>query len=205
MPARDRVKGRRRLAEALTIPTREFLAHDLLDEPFARNDFEGFGDGFADFGKLDAAAAGARGRRLKDDALARQMLRKRLARRLPARVGGDQCRRVLSGFLRGLNGGDFIFCRARFEIFEFKLHLLDQFGQTLAALGFLTESLVLCLRDSQSQKLDQRTRMRQLGFRRRQFRFALDKKAFQRRNVVRENLAHGLGLEHNLRDLHYVN
>src|SRR5262245_26895170 len=81
MAARDCVERRRRFAETLAVAATEFLAHDLLYKPLARNDFERLGDDFAGFGEFGAAATWARGWRCKDDALARQLLREWLPHR----------------------------------------------------------------------------------------------------------------------------
>src|SRR5690606_9908820 len=63
----------------LAVPAGDLLTHRLDDLPAARNDFERLGDVFTDPAQAGAAASRASAGRRNDDALARQMLRKRLA------------------------------------------------------------------------------------------------------------------------------
>ena len=80
-PARDRMRGRRRLADRLAGPAGELLAHMLDHLPLARNELQRLGHVLADLAQCRPAAARAgRGRRI-DDPLARQMLGQRTARR----------------------------------------------------------------------------------------------------------------------------
>jgi hypothetical protein len=73
------MEGGGRLADLLASPAGELLA-DMLDNlPLPRNDLQRLGDILADLGKPGRPAAGALGRRRNDDALARQVGRKRLA------------------------------------------------------------------------------------------------------------------------------
>jgi len=80
-PTRDRVRGRRRLRDLLARPARELLAHVLDHLPLARDELQRLGHILAELVQNAAAAwTGARPR--IDDALARQMLGQRPARRL---------------------------------------------------------------------------------------------------------------------------
>src|SRR5208337_4976514 len=78
--ARDRMRGRRRLRDALAGAAGELLAHVLDHFPLPRHELQHLGHVLADLVQKPAAAgAGCRGR--INDALARQMLGQRAARR----------------------------------------------------------------------------------------------------------------------------
>ena len=82
--ARDRVRRRRRLGDLLAAPARELLAHVLDHLPLARHQLQRLGHVLAQL--VQGAAAARAGRRSRiDDALARQMLGQRPARRLAPR------------------------------------------------------------------------------------------------------------------------
>jgi hypothetical protein len=72
VPARDRMRGRRRL-DALAVPAREFFEHVLDEFPAARLAFERRGHDFAELAQIHAAAFTASARRGIDDALARKI------------------------------------------------------------------------------------------------------------------------------------
>ena len=79
--ARDRMRGRRRLGDRLAGPAGELLAHVLDHLPLARHHLQRLGHVLAQLAQRAAAARAGRRRRI-DDALARQMLGQRPARRL---------------------------------------------------------------------------------------------------------------------------
>ena len=137
-PARDRVRGRRRLGDRLAGPAGELLAHVLDHLPLPRNELQRLGHVLADLAQPAVAAARAgRGRRI-DDALARQMLGQRPARRLAPLERRHRdllgCRQLRRGL--GLR-------RILFQVGELKLKLIEQ----RATLRGLPELLVPQLLD----------------------------------------------------------
>ena len=119
--ARRRMERRRRLRDRLARPAGELLAHRLDDLPPARNNLQRLGDVFAELRQLRRAARRAACRRRDHHALARQMRRKRFARwalalrrRRAARPG------------RGFLGQKLILGRGCLQLFELKLHLLQE-------------------------------------------------------------------------------
>ena len=80
-PARDRMRRRRRLGDRLAGAAGELLAHVLDHLPLARDQLQRLGHVLAQLVQGAAAARAGRRRRI-DDALARQMLGQRPARRL---------------------------------------------------------------------------------------------------------------------------
>ena len=82
-PARDRMRGRRRLGNLLAAPARVLLAHVLDDLPLPRHQLQGLGDVLAQLMQGTAAARAGRRHRI-DHALARQVLGQRPPRRLAA-------------------------------------------------------------------------------------------------------------------------
>ena len=106
---RHDMEGRRWLRDRLAVPAGELLAHRLDDLPLARDHLQRLGHVLAELRQPRTAAGRARARRGNDDALARQMLGKRLPRRPLALEGGDT-RRLLGRHLGGeivLAGGGF--------------------------------------------------------------------------------------------------
>jgi hypothetical protein len=146
--ARQHMERRRRLADLLAGAARELLAHILHDLPTPRNDLERLGHVLAELGELRRAAAGAGRRAGNDDALARQMRRKRFARRLAAQRGARSrpvVRRVGAQSDNPILGG------GGFELFQLELHLIEQQSLAFAALA---EKLAPHLLDRQPQMRD---------------------------------------------------
>ena len=77
-PARDRMRGRRRLGDAFAGPAGELLAHVLDHFPPARDQLQRLRHILADLVQGPAAAGAGRRCRI-DDAFARQMFRQRPA------------------------------------------------------------------------------------------------------------------------------
>jgi len=179
-PTRDRMRRRRRLGDRLAGPAGELLAHMCDHLPLARDQLQRLGDILAELVQ-DTAAARARRRRRIDDALARQVLRQRTARRLAPFEGADLdllARRRRGGELSRSLGLRCILLHigklqlellkhgAAFrglpeplvlELGDRELHLLDQ-QRTMAGFGFGV--LRLCLRNNQRLALRQDHRMR---------------------------------------------
>jgi hypothetical protein len=106
--ARRRVERRRRLADLLAVPAGELLADRLDHLPLARDHLERLGDVLAHLDDALRAAAAAGGRRLDHHPLARQVRRKRLARRAAALEGVHGGPGLRGGLLGGqivLGGG----------------------------------------------------------------------------------------------------
>ena len=159
-PARDRMRGRRRLGDRLAGAAGELLAHVLDHLPLARNELQRLGHVLADLAQGAAAAARAgQGRRI-DDALARQMLGQRPARRLAPLerrhrdlLARRRCRQPRRGLgLRGI----------LFQVGELQLELLEQ----RAAFRGLAEPLVPQLGDRELELLDQQRAVLRLALRR---------------------------------------
>ena len=127
----------------LTAATGELLAHGLHDFPLPRHHLQRLGHVLAEFGEL-AAAARAGSRRRDHHALARQVRRKGRPHRLSAGEAGHDGP-VLTG------GGEFVFGRARLELLELQLELVEQLA---AALGRWPETLAPQLGDDQLQMGD---------------------------------------------------
>ena len=119
--ARRHMEGCRRLRDRLAFPARELLAHRLDHLPLARNHLQRLGDVLAQLRQLARAAARTALGRGDHDALARQMIGERLARRPLAleRLDGLRPRRRLLG-------RQLILRRRRLQLLELKLHLLQQ-------------------------------------------------------------------------------
>ena len=79
--ARRHMERRRRLRDRLAVPARELLPHRLDHLPLPRDHLQRLGDVLAQLRQLRRAAAGTAFRCGDDDALARQMIGERLARR----------------------------------------------------------------------------------------------------------------------------
>ena len=148
------VERRRRLGDRLAGPARELLTHGLDHLPLPRNHLQRLGDVFAKLRQPVRAAASAVGRRRDHHALARQMFGEWFAGRPLAleRLDGLRSRRHLLGrqFIHG--GG----C---FQLFELKLHLLQQ-----ACRAFRTGTIKLApqLLDLEPVVADQGCRARQV-------------------------------------------
>lgn len=135
------------LTDLLAVPAGDLLTHRLDDLPAARNDFERLGDVFTDPAQAGAAASRASAGRRNDDALARQMLRKRLAGwSAPFKAGcsGGLASRQLSHCL--------VLAGRGFQLLELKLELVQQ---AAAPLRPGAEKLVLELLDLQLEMRDQ--------------------------------------------------
>lgn len=78
-PARNRMRGSRRLGDRFAGPADELLAHVLDHLPLARNELQRLGHVLANLAQSAVAAAWAGGRHWIDNALPRQMLRQRPA------------------------------------------------------------------------------------------------------------------------------
>ena len=188
--ARDRMRGRRRLRNRLAGAAGELLAHVLDHLPLARHDFQRLGHVLAQLAQHAAAARAGR-RRGIDDALARQVLRQRAARRLLP-LEAAHLNSVGARYLRHDLGRRFGFGRGLFQVGKLQFELLDQ----RAAFGRLSEPLVAQLGDDKLQLRNlERPRMR-LCFRAAHLRLRLDpRRAFgeqhrlQRRNVVGERIS----------------
>jgi hypothetical protein len=103
--ARDRMRRRRRLGDAVAVPASELLAHPLDDLPAPRLALERLGHHLAELAQPRAAALAADARRWFDDALDRQIVRKLAgpARRArPWRLGGLGRRDLGLGLFLGL-------------------------------------------------------------------------------------------------------
>lgn len=124
--ARCDMERRRRLGDRLALPARELLAHCLDDLPLTRDHLQRLGDVLAQLRQPGRSAAGAVLRRGDDDALTRQVLRERLARRPPAFERANRLHLSCC-----LLGGEFILGGIGFQILELKLHLLKQPGLAL--------------------------------------------------------------------------
>ena len=152
--ARRHMERRRRLGDRLAGPAGELLAHGLDHLPLPRNNFQRLGDVFAKLRQPVRAATRAIGRCRDHDALARQVLGKRLARRPLAleRLDGLRSSRCLFGRQFILGGGGFQFP-------ELKLHLLQQ-----ACRAFRTGAIKLApqLLDLEPVVADQCFRARQV-------------------------------------------
>src|SRR5215469_3207501 len=120
-PARDGMKGCRRLGDFLTAAASELLAHGLYDFPL-RHHLQRLGHVLTKLGELAAAARACRWRR-NHHALARQVRWQRGAHRLFAGEAWHD-RAILAG------GGEFVFTGAR--LLELELELMEELG---AALG----------------------------------------------------------------------
>ena len=100
---------------------RELFPHRLDHLPLARDAFQRLGDRLAQLAQLVRTTAGAAGGSRNDDALARQMVGERLARRLPA--GERLDRRGLRG---GLFGSQLVLARRRLQLFQLQFQLVQQ-------------------------------------------------------------------------------
>src|SRR5258708_39883701 len=137
-PPRNRVRGSRWLGDRFAGPADELLTHMLDHLPLARNELQRLGHVLAELTQSVVATAWAGRRHRIDNALPRQMLRQRPARRLAALERWHRnlaaCRHLLPG--PGFGG-------LRLEIGELQLEL----GQQCAALPGLSELLLPHLPD----------------------------------------------------------
>ena len=120
--ARRHMEGRRRLRDRLAVPARELLAHRLDHLPLARNDLQRLGDVLAQLRQLrstrsrdSSPAPGSRRARAADD---------RGTACATAACAGTTC--TVCVLRRRLLGRQFILGRGRLQLFELKLHLLQQ-------------------------------------------------------------------------------
>ena len=131
-PTRHDMERCGRLADGLAVAARDLFAHRLDDLPRSRNDLKRLGHILAELRQARAAASRTRARRRDDDALARQMLGKWLPDRPLALE-----RRDAGGVGRSDLGGEAVLAGVGFEIFEMKLHLLEQATAALGARAVL--------------------------------------------------------------------
>ena len=143
--ARDRMRRRRRLGDAVAVPAGELLAHPLDDLPAPRLAFERLGHHLAELAQPSAAALAADARGGLDDAFDRQVVRQLAGPALrtpPWRLGG----------LRRCDLGLGLFFGLRlFQILDRQFELLDE---ELAALRRLAVGLTARLGQLQLQPLD---------------------------------------------------
>ena len=147
--ARRWVEGSRRLGDPLAVPAGELLASGLDHLPLARDDFQRLGDVLAELRDPPGAAAVAGGGRFDHHPLARQMLRKRLTNRAPARERAHWRRSPR----RGLLGPELVFGGGRLELLELQLELVEE---PRLALRLLTIELAPQLQDLELEGCDHR-------------------------------------------------
>jgi hypothetical protein len=124
---RGDVERRRRLRDRLAFSARVAFPDRLDHLPLPRHDLQGLGDVFAELRQFGRAAARTSLRRGNNDALARQMIRKRLSARPLALEGFDR------GRARRLFGGEFVFRRTRLRFLELELQLIEKARRALRA------------------------------------------------------------------------
>ncbi len=149
------MEGRRRLADLLTVPAGELLAHRLDHLPPPRDHLQRLGDVLAQLAQSIGPAAATARRRGNDHPLARQMIRKRLARRDLALERIDR-----RGGSRSPLRGKLILCGRRRQILELQLHLRQKPNLALRAAAV---KLTAQLLDLELQVGDQRLGARGLG------------------------------------------
>jgi hypothetical protein len=154
-----------------------FSRTDCTTIPLPRDRFQGLGHVLAQLGESGRAAAGAGGRPWNDHPFARQVRRKRLARRLLAREGTDNG--ALRGGLLGL-----VLSRAGFELLELKLHLVEQPRLTLAARPVSLAHLL----DDEPQMHDQCRHARCFRARSRKFGIAGANQLLKSLDIVRKRI-----------------
>ena len=178
-PARDRMRGRRRLGDRFAGPAGELLAHVLDHLPLPRNELQRLGHVLADLAQPAVAAAWAGRRRRIDDALARQMRGQRTARRLAPLERWHRdllgCRQLRRGL--GLR-------RILFQVGKLQLKLIEQ----RATLRGLSELLVPQLLDRELELLDQQCPRLGFGFRRQAGRSLGAQHRLQRDHIVGERI-----------------
>jgi hypothetical protein len=160
-PPRDHMERRRLLAERLAVPAGELLPHCLDHLPPPGRRLERLRHVLAELAQAKAAAARAGGRGIDHHALARQVIRERVALGAPAGKGAHGCRPGCRLFRR-----QFVFRGAGFELFKFERQLVDQ---PRRALRPLPVDLALELGDPQLLLRDQRHVLRGFRLRDRQF------------------------------------
>ena len=160
--ARNDMERRRRLADLLAVAAGELLAHRLDHLPPARRRLQGPRHILAELAQTRPAAAFAGGRRINDDAFARQVVRECVALGGATDEGADTRR-----FRDRLLSRQFVFRGARRQLFEGERQLRDQPLRTLRPLSI---NLALQLGDAQFLRGDQRHIFRRLGPRDRQLR-----------------------------------
>ncbi|MBB6414154.1 hypothetical protein HNQ71_006863 [Mesorhizobium sangaii] len=145
---RGYVEGRRRLRDLLAFPARELFAHRLDHLPLARDHFQRLRDVLAQLRQFRRTAAGTAFGRGDDDALARQVLWERLARRPLALERFDQLR-----LRRSFLGRQLVLCRGRLKVLQLQFHLRQEpfLALRAAAVEFAPQLL-----DLQLEVCDQR-------------------------------------------------
>jgi hypothetical protein len=156
----DHMEGRGRLRDPLTFPARELLAHRLNHLPLARDHLQRLGDVLAQLRQLRRTTARTALRRRDDHALAREMIGERLARR-PLALEGSYGLRPR----RSLLGRQLVLRRRRLQLFERKLHLLQQPRFTLRASAVKLPTQLLDLQLVVGDQRSFRTGIGELGFR----------------------------------------
>src|SRR5712675_643124 len=131
-PPRNRVRGSRWLGDRFAGPADELLTHMLDHLPLAWNELQRLGHVLAELAQSVVATAWAGRRHRIDNALPRQMLRQRPARRLAALERWHRNLAACRHLHRGLG-----LCGVRLEIGELQLELVQQ----CAALRGLSELL----------------------------------------------------------------
>ena len=116
----DHVERRWSLADLLTVPASELLAHMLDHLPLARDRFQRLGDIFAQLAQPSATAAKASRRSRHDHPLAWKMLGEGLARRA---LAGE--RRHRRGLAHSHLGGDLVFGGRALQLLELQLDLIE--------------------------------------------------------------------------------
>ena len=157
--------------------------------PLARNDLQRLGDVFAHLHDAVRAAAGAGRRGIDDQALARQVLGKRLAGRPAAFESGDICDSRRHAFR-----SDLVFGGVGFKFFELQFHLLDQPGAALRALAVLLATylgdLELEMPDHRLRRRHDRAHLCEVGLGRGGTRFRCRKRGAQS-GYLRSSIIHG--------------
>jgi len=136
----DRMEGRRRLGDPLAASAGELLTNGLDHFPPPRHHLQRLGDILTELGEL-AATTRAGTRPSDDHTLARQMCRQRRTYRLLPGEADDR-----RGVGRHRDG--FVLGRARLQLLELQLHLVEQ---ALPAFGRLAEPFALHLGDQELQ------------------------------------------------------
>ena len=149
---RYRVEWGRRLRDVLAAPAGELLAHRLHDLPLPRDRLQAPGHRLAELAELVRPAGLAHLWCGQHHALARQMIRERLARRPPAREPAHR-----GGSRRQALSGQFILGGRRLEVLELQFQLIEEPSTALGAPAVEVSSQLL---DLQLEGGDHRLRVR---------------------------------------------